>query len=368
MLDSLKDISADSNICIEISKDIIMPIKDDVDETIFEINEDEMKQEVLEDEYRLKSDEESDEIEAKPIKKQDVQNNIKKSKVKGVYMNGYNNDVCSEFLAYNDKPKRKIIKKFTCPICSKDYLSDYFLKQHVTKHINQKLHCEPCGTIFGNKFSLEEHEKYAHLLYHSDYKSCKTCGRCFTTESKLRQHEKQHKNKLCPLCNKVFKTQAFFNTHMQRHSPKLAELMKKYEQSCSFCEKVCSNDNQLSIHVNKVHLQIKPYNCDMCEKQYYSEYNLRYHKKIHSRRSKEKCTFCSKTLSSRKQLVIHIRKHIGATPHICQICSESYYSVTRLKNHMSHTHGGTVVCKICKHVSVSKSELKIHVNKLHRFL
>lgn len=379
MLDNLKSITPEKNLCIEIAKDTIMPIKEPVDETIYgEIdnydNDDEIKEDFLEDEYRVKSEDESDsELEIKPtikwqVVEYDSQNKgelVKDEKI----LNGYQMDVCSEFLTFNKKPKlRKLEKKFACPKCNKHFLSDYFVKRHILKHISQKVKCNPCGTEFGNKFSLNEHTKYAHVLFQSDYRACKICGRGFAKADKLKHHEKQHRNKVCPLCDKVFKTQTYFDTHMRRHVPKLIVLKKKYEQSCSFCEKECSNDNQLSLHVNKVHLQIKPYSCDMCEKQFYTGYNLRYHKKIHSKFSKEKCNFCSKILKSRKLLVIHIRKHIGATPHICQICNQSFYSQSKLKNHMNLTHGGTFLCRICKHVAVSKNELKTHVDKSHSFL
>ncbi|KOB77312.1 putative zinc finger protein [Operophtera brumata] len=382
MLDSLKSITPENNLCIEIAKNTIMPIKEPVDEAIYDDDiddddgtDDENKEDFLEDEYRVKSENESEsELEIKPIAKwQVVDYNNRHSKdeqaTDAKYLNGYQMDVCSEFLTFNKKPKlRKINKKFTCPKCNKHFISEYFVKRHILKHISTKVKCGPCGTKFGNKFSLNEHTKYAHVLFQSDYRACKTCGRGFAKAHKLKHHEKQHRNKVCPLCDKIFKTQSYFDTHMQRHVPKLIVLNKKYEQSCSFCEKECSNDNQLSLHVNKVHLQIKPYSCDMCDKQFYTAYNLRYHKKIHSKFSKEKCNICSKTLKSRKLLVIHIRKHIGATPHICQICNQSYYLQTKLKKHMNLTHGGTFLCKVCKHVSVSKNELKKHVDKAHSFL
>lgn len=380
MLDSLKAIEPENNLIIEIASDAIMPI-DPIDGTTEEdeIDDDDDKNPVfLEDEYRVKSE---DEIEPETDKLKSYKNKLishvvamqntdcsPKEEVNAIHLNGYQLDV-REFLTFKKKPKvQKVKKLFTCPTCDKHFLSDYFVKKHIIKHINNKVRCPPCGTEFGNKFSLSEHTKYAHVLFQSDYRACKICGRGFPKADKLKHHEKQHRNKTCMLCDKVFKTQKFYDTHMKRHIPKLMVLKKRYGKSCSFCEKECSNDNQLSLHVNKVHLQIKPYSCDMCEKKFYTEYNLKFHKKIHSKFSKETCNFCGKMVRSRKLLVIHIRKHIGITPHSCQLCIQAFYSQSELRKHMNSTHGGSVFCKICKNVSVSKNELKVHVNKVHSFL
>lgn len=375
MLENLENIVPEKTLCIEIANDIIMPVK--LNEIIFtddedlkaETDDEDIKKEVfLEDEYRVQSEDETEpEIETKPMINHVVEMKSLKTEVdEEVHLNGYQLDVCKEFLTFNKKPKeQRVEKKFTCPMCDKQFLSDYFVKKHILKHISNKVKCIPCGTEFGNKFSLNEHTKYAHELFQSDYRACKICGRGFAKLDQLKHHEKQHRNKTCILCDKVFKTQRFYDTHLKRHIPKLMVLKKMYGKTCSFCEIMCSNQNQLSLHINKVHLQIKPYSCDMCEKKFYTEYNLRFHKKIHSKFTKEKCHFCGRIVKSRKLLVVHIRKHIGATPHSCQLCNQAFYSQLKLKHHMNLYHGGNFLCKICKHVSVSKNELKIHVSKMH---
>lgn len=388
MLQNLSEIKPHSNVFVQVSPRTIMPPQVEIDENLLledeYIDETKLNVDVLEDEFRQKSESES-EPEIKPVKKHkirlcsplpDIENpakNATKTYANRKLMNGlqsskYSVDVCSEFLTFNKKKKvKKFLTKFTCPLCNKHFISEYFLKRHILKHMNRKVECITCGTIFNSKFYLYEHTKMTHLLKHINYLSCKVCGRTFTSEDKLRIHGRHHRNKPCLLCDKTFASQKHYDSHIERHAVKLM-LKRKRAQTCSFCEKECSNDNDLSFHVNKVHLQIKPYNCDMCERQFYTENNLKNHKKVHSLPSKETCEFCGNTLKSRKQLVIHVRKHINVKPFCCQVCGQAFYSAFKATEHMKVYHGGSFFCRICKSTFVTKSELKEHVNRDHSFI
>lgn len=278
------------------------------------------------------------------------------------------NDICSEFLTFKKKPKpkRKFRRQnFTCPFCSKHFISDYFLKNHILKHINMKISCNICYESVKSKFHLFEHVKMVHVDIQKDYSVCDTCGRGFANKKSFLLHKKTHIKKECPLCDKLFKSQNTFDTHFQRHAYKFNGRKFSRSKTCSFCEREFSSENELSLHVNKSHLQIKPYNCDMCEKQFYTEHNLSSHKKLHSYRTKETCEFCSKIFKCRRDLVSHVRKHIGIKPHHCQICRESFYSETGQQKHMKKLHGGKYCCRLCKSVFNRKLDLKAHVNVAH---
>ncbi|XP_075987755.1 uncharacterized protein LOC142984203 [Anticarsia gemmatalis] len=388
-LDNISKMQPEGNIFVQISQQTIMPAIEIADESLIcdendIIDESKLKVHVLEDEFRVKSDDsESDDTETKDdkstisVNKLDVMldnpaRNATKTYTKNKLVNGiqnkYSMDICSEFLTFKKRVVKKHLVKFTCPLCSKHFISDYFLKRHILKHINKKVNCNVCNIEFKSKFHLYEHTKMVHLLKEENYTCCNICSRAFLNEDKLKIHEKHHKCKECELCDKVFVSQRKYNNHIQRHASKLKLIQQKRLQTCSFCEKECPNDNELSLHVNKVHLQIKPYSCDMCERQFYTENNLKYHKKVHSMYSKETCEFCNKTLRCRKQLVIHVRKHIGVKPFSCQICGQAFYSTFKAREHMKVYHGGRFCCRICKTTFVTKYGLKDHVNNEHGFV
>ncbi|XP_023941507.2 zinc finger protein 91 isoform X2 [Bicyclus anynana] len=386
MLDKLSSIDdSDKNLMIEISQDTILPIfeLDEVEEPPKIYDE----YEILEDEFRISDSESCDSIESDSLNDTDHNfdvkplNNVNKSAIKTYtnvkkLVNGYQNDygnsifrdVCSEFLTFNKKfnrPKHIPKYRYTCPFCNKHFISDYFLKKHILKHIQRKVQCNICLHYFNSKFSLFEHKKAAHILQLEEYMTCKCCGRTFSNIKKMKSHQKSHRIKDCQLCDKLFLLQKHYDIHMQRHAIKFNAYKNEDVQTCSFCQKACSNENELSLHVNKVHLQMKPYSCDMCDRQFYTETNLSSHKKLHSLFSKENCAFCRKTFKCRKDLVVHVRKHIGMKPHVCPVCRQTFYSDGNLKKHMRIFHGGIYSCRLCRSVLPSQLELKSHINLIH---
>ncbi|OWR42798.1 putative zinc finger protein [Danaus plexippus plexippus] len=379
MLDNLNIDDPESNVMVEISKELILPSVKDADDTD-DSDESDYKVEVLEDEFRVEYSEsgsESDFKEDSIVLSNDIQDqlkNVTKTYSKKVF-NGFQMkndedslDVCSEFLTFKKRVKtRKRAPKirYTCPFCNKNFISDYFLKKHALKHINRAVECDLCYDQFKSKFHLFEHKKMMHLLQSQNYMTCNICGRTFESANKMKIHQKCHRYKECHLCNKYFISQKYYDIHMQRHAARFNTYRNRDEQTCSFCEKACSNENELSLHVNKVHLQIKPYSCDMCEKQYYTEYNLLSHKKLHSLPCKEICEFCNRVFKCRKNLVIHVRKHIGIKPHNCPVCRQAFYSDSIMKNHMKNYHGGKFCCRLCRTVLQSQFDLKTHINVAH---
>ncbi|XP_013184737.1 putative zinc finger protein 840 isoform X1 [Amyelois transitella] len=403
MLDSLGNVGEpDGKIFVEISQNIILPAKepDLIDESLLvdpdEVDESKLNVEVLEDEFRTKDSESESDIETTSRKVTEKTNSVFHdtaeeieqlannparhiTKTYGKGINGlqsrlkskssYNSisNVCREFLTFKKerKPKRVDWSKISCPMCNKRFISIYFLKSHIVRHVFKNVKCKICQKQFKSKFHLHEHTKMVHLLGNINHSSCETCGRTFVSAKNLIKHVKTHNTKECLLCDKFFAKQKQFDNHWQRHTAKLRLLQEKKIQTCSFCEKPCANNNNLTVHVNKVHLQIKPYSCDMCESQFYTDTNLNHHKKVHSMFSREKCNFCNKSLKSRKALVIHVRKHIGAMPYTCILCSQNFYSQGKLRNHMKIFHGGKFCCKPCKSVFANKYELKLHLNIAH---
>lgn len=357
MLDKLNTVAeTKNNICIEIATNAIMNIEYNDGEYV---EDDKSKIDVLEDEFRLKSEDESETEVPKSVTKK-PKLNIEDKTHKTI--NGYK-FLCREFLTFKKKPQPR--KRFICPVCKKHFISDYFLKRHCLKHLPKKVECNICNLQFRSIFDLYEHKQMSHVFKKSIYLTCEMCQRCFIKKEKMDRHRRSHKNPFCQLCDKNFTSQSTYIQHIRRHIKKLAIIMKKHKQFCSFCEKECSNDNEFSLHVNKVHLQIKPYGCDMCEKHFYTDYNLRCHRRVHTVYSKEQCEFCNKILYSRKKLVIHIRKHIGDTPFYCQLCNQSFYSEFQLNKHLTIRHGGKFCCKFCKTTFVTKKELNCHTNKVH---
>ncbi|KAJ0170634.1 hypothetical protein K1T71_014005 [Dendrolimus kikuchii] len=370
MLQNLNELkNPENNIFVEISQNTVLPIQDEIDDIYIcdkdeIIDETKIKIDVLEDEFRT----EIDNLDMKENSATEtIKTHTKYNLLNGIQTHSNSLNVCSEFLAFKSKPKKVARVKYTCSICNKHFITDYHLKNHVIKHINRKVTCKLCLKQFESKFHLYEHNKMEHKLK-VDYETCNQCGRAFNKRKKLKKHLKSHLKILCELCNKVFGSQKFYNVHMQRHKYKLNRYKQKHVLNCSFCEKEFVGNNELYCHINKEHIQIKPYDCDMCEKQFYTAKDLRYHKKIHGLFSKEICVFCNKELKCRRQLVYHVWEHLGVTPFSCQVCRQAFHTKSKLRLHMKVYHGGNFCCAFCKKVFLTKFGLKEHVNKAHSFI
>lgn len=84
---------------------------------------------------------------------------------------------------------------------------------------------------------------------------------------------------------------------------------------CKFdgCNKKCSKRWNLIDHI-KMHLGVKPYECDQCGARFTQKGNLKKHMKVHlmpslNQRKVHKCTHCSKSYTERYNLVHHMQSH-----------------------------------------------------------
>ena len=56
---------------------------------------------------------------------------------------------------------------------------------------------------------------------------------------------------------------------------------------CNECEALFEQKQSLEYHMNKVHLNFKPYECDLCKKAFFIEAHLKQHlKAIHKEEAK----------------------------------------------------------------------------------
>ena len=78
-------------------------------------------------------------------------------------------------------------KRITCSLCSRTYVSNKSLNEHVKNFHNKQTayKCEYCGKGFTNRLSYTD-----HVAYHSGIKrhACARCGKQYTLHSSLRKH------------------------------------------------------------------------------------------------------------------------------------------------------------------------------------
>ena len=80
---------------------------------------------------------------------------------------------------------------------------------------------------------------------------------------------------------------------------------------CMFngCSKVFKTKFDLKWHTEKVHLKVRKFVCDICDKHFASKQNLKEHRFIHTGQKPYKCDLCGQDFRQYSFLFIHKRHH-----------------------------------------------------------
>lgn len=152
---------------------------------------------------------------------------------------------------------------------------------------------------------LERFNFNYHVAHHSDERAfvCDFAGclNAYKTTSDLKQHQKTHEKALglqffCKQCNKQFDSSTKQNVHLrEEHCSK---------SSHSWCEMCCREFVNLKSHHDIVHLKIKKYVCDLCEKKRFGKMNglVRHIKAVHLGVSPYSCNECDKKFKEKSSL------------------------------------------------------------------
>jgi stress-induced morphogen len=179
-------------------------------------------------------------------------------------------------------------KKFQCKICSKHFKSKQSLRKHEKTH-NKKFECDACKKSYPSKSELNRHNKN----YHENPRSfeCETCGKKFNTKSCLKSHQLIHKKDRlksfkCQRCDYATDFKYNIKNHQkchERQDQKFAAM--KNPVKCEICPNFQGkNIKALRQHMNFVHSQKEPFQCDLCAKFLKTKQHLTTHIKLHIRK------------------------------------------------------------------------------------
>ena len=135
---------------------------------------------------------------------------------------------------------------------------------------------------------------------------------------------------------------------------------------CKYCDKVCLNEETLSIHVNNEHADRQSlFQCAFCglrvnDFKLYNRHLKEHSDKVH------KCYMCSEQFDNACSLRKHVKSHINQ----CPLCSRAFESLLVLSNHVNKEHvdalqGDQKKCPFCDAAFDTFDELSIHC-KEHR--
>ncbi|XP_075224329.1 uncharacterized protein LOC142326076 isoform X10 [Lycorma delicatula] len=229
----------------------------------------------------------------------------------------------------------KEIEYFPCNICGKLLKRHDYLTQHIRRvHLDQSavFDCQFCGKKFKNKTTVKNHEKLVHA---DDEVACDLCNKKFKSEFHMKVHRKTHTNenfRVCSICGKSVKC---ISTHMN------VMHMEHTTATCDICEKVYPSERNLRVHKRLSHSRKeKNHTCEICGASFQFKELLKNHFVTHNDERNYKCNKCDKTFKLKSVLNTHQRVHTNAEPYTCNICGESFKWKQTYDKHFSKCSEG----------------------------
>ena len=152
--------------------------------------------------------------------------------------------------------------------------------------------------------------------------------------------------------------------------------MKRYPKLfCNDCGGSFLFKSQLQSHLNEVHLKLRPYECDQCQKTFSRKYNLNLHIETQSNcnnlKKKYKCNECDASFEKTKYLKAHVNRiHLKIKPlkFICHECEAPFEVKKCLEHHTNKVHLNLkpYECDLCKKAFFIEASLKKHRKAFHK--
>ncbi|CAH2103286.1 unnamed protein product [Euphydryas editha] len=261
----------------------------------------------------------------------------------------------------NAKRTKCVRPHFTCNFCTYTSHRRYLLLRHMKSHSEERPHkCNICERGFKTIASLQN-----HVNMHNGVKPhiCKYCKSPFTTSGELvrhvryrHTHEKPHK---CTECDYASVELSKLRRHVRCHTGE-----RPYQ--CPHCTYASQDTFKLKRHL-RTHTGEKPYKCDHCNMCFTQSNSLKAHKLIHNVSEKPvfACELCPTKCGRKTDLRIHVQKlHTSDKPLKCKRCGKSFPDRYSCKMH-NKTHEGEKCfkCELCPYASTTLRHLKSHMLK-----
>lgn len=257
------------------------------------------------------------------------------------------------------KKSQTVTQAHMCNYCNYTSPKRYLLSRHMKSHSEERPHkCSVCERGFKTLASLQN-----HVNTHTGTKPhrCKFCDSAFTTSGELvrhvrykHTHEKPHK---CTICDYASVELSKMRNHMRCHTGE-----RPYQ--CPHCTYASPDTFKLKRHL-RIHTGEKPYECDICHARFTQSNSLKAHKLIHSAGDKPvfHCELCPATCGRKTDLRIHVQKlHTSDKPLKCRRCGKQFPDRYTYKVHnKSHEGEKCWRCELCPYASVSQRHLESHM-------
>lgn len=256
------------------------------------------------------------------------------------------------------KKSQMVTQAHMCNYCNYTSPKRYLLSRHMKSHSEERPHkCSVCERGFKTLASLQN-----HVNTHTGTRPhmCRDCDASFTTSGELVRHVRyrhtHEKPHKCTECDYASVELSKLKRHKRCHTGE-----RPYQ--CPHCTYASPDMYKLKRHL-RIHTGEKPYECDVCQARFTQSNSLKAHKLIHSgNKPSFHCEFCPTTCGRKTDLRIHMQKlHTSDKPLKCKRCGKTFPDRYSYKLH-SKTHEGEKCfkCDLCPYASISQRHLESHM-------
>ena len=258
--------------------------------------------------------------------------------------------------------------KKSCKKCRRD------VKDHVSEHLVLHMQCKLC--LYELKSSDEPNFWK---------KVCFICGKVFESEIDNVQHLKRHEENghICEICNLACSNKFTLHRHMieQHGSFQMDNTSSILQQDfpCQLCEKSYKYERNLKEHVKNSHTQKSSFRCEVCSCEFSVKSSLKVHMAaqhgitefgshiLHKETKTFRCNTCGMVFRKSSNLKAHERTHMNSDKFTCDQCGKQFTVKTSLNRHVKvHTPiRDQYSCEICKKSFLSRGSLGRHRNGVH---
>ena len=267
----------------------------------------------------------------------------------------------------NDQENNDLCSQFMCDDCKENFSSKTLLKNHTTK-VHGRYECHFCNKRYQNNHILLIHITREHVNANAfrPELECGNCGNSFGSSTDCKKHEKS----CCPLCKKNLENVAGLKKHIRFVHD------KERPVQCNECHKKFVTKHTLATHMSEVH-EGKRYACDLCDKVFGVQTRLNWHRnEFHDPNNIPKCDICGIVFRTRDILKRHSNSIHGKKPeeHKCEKCGKILSRKDKIIGHMSKVHGENskpkivhedFKCNHCDKLYTQSHNLKTHIKNVH---
>ncbi|KAI8793503.1 zinc finger protein 665 [Biomphalaria glabrata] len=115
-----------------------------------------------------------------------------------------------------------------------------------------------------------------------------------------------------------------------------AKVLKRW--TCEVCDKAFSSNSDLKTH-RRTHSGETPFKCDYCERSFKQRGHRKLHiQVVHTKDMPFKCNQCESAFPTRYRYQVHLKRHTGVREHNCAHCDKGYYTLGKLNEHKKKRH------------------------------